>query len=150
MSQHDEDGPVPVWLLVLYGVLLLAVLVMPVAAAGFSRLAAIDSCVNQAELAGAIQVGRVIEHDGLDRYLSRIAQWRVVYATEFVPAYLDYLQALGVYVFETYSAEVSERDVARGTLSHCLAAWRSHFNDGAPPPTFYEWHRGVYHYRGGG
>lgn len=129
----------------------------------FTKLQAVSACINEAEIAAGIQVGRVIEGDSLETFLGRMNQWPTDYEVQHddygesapvAQGLIDYIEAVGVYVFNTYATEATERQVAMESYEHCRVAWMDHFDNGAPAPVFYQMPIGfsepVYSYTGGG
>lgn len=148
---------------VLTAILLLCFAAYAKADSMYTPLQALDACFNEASIAAAIQVGRVIENDDMQTFLSRLALWPTDYevqhdesgaSTPIAQGLLDYIQGVGIYVFNTFPNDATERQVGRGSLEHCLSAWREHFDHGAPAPVFYQFPIGfsepVYSYDGGG
>lgn len=132
------------------------------ARAEHTELQAVGNCINQAEIAASIQVGRVIEGDSLEAFLGRMDLWATdaeVQANDGngqppPQGMIDYIEMIGVFVWNTFSPEATEREVMMGTYENCRVAWLAHFRDGAPAPVFYDFPIGysepVYSYTGGG
>lgn len=119
--------------------------------AEFSRLQAVGNCINQSELARAIQEGRQAERDDLATFLGRLAIWPndpEVQSKESPgdpppQGMIDYIEGIGVYVFNTFDFMVTGRNVQRVTYENCRLAWIDHFNNGAPAPVFYDFPIGI-------